>query len=435
MSEDLFRAAQKAPPGTPGSYWSYALYRGSSADGSSQKPKVHYCRSRHTAERVCQQYFMDEKVLGFDLEWIADSPKHAGPRRNVSLIQLASPSRIALFHVALFAKSERDEFAMPTFKKIMEDSAITKVGVWIKGDATRLRTNLDINSRGLMELSHLYKLVTFSKTGQFQAIDKRFISLAVQVEQYLHLPMFKGQDVRSSDWTKPLSMEQITYSASDAYAGVHLYATLEHHREKLDPCPPRPHHAELNKPIRLAEGLNLDTDSEEESSDGPPEEADLDISEGLTASARKRQLKAYLKSLRTDVRDIMKVVSETETPSDELALPSQDPRVKKAQGWAEAFISENQPSGPDARNSIEYVSASQLRAYHLWHTNKDLAPGDIAKLLRDPPLKTSTIVNYIWKVVQKQDLPVDQRRYIKEVIDVLPQGYQKAAKAALYHWK
>lgn len=204
MSEDLFRAAKKAIPGAPSSYWTYALYRGPKND----KPKIHYCRSKHTAERVCQEYFANEKLLGFDLEWAADSPKSAGPRRNVSLIQLASPSRIALFHVAAFPKG--DDLVAPTFKKIMENPEVTKVGVWIKGDATRLRTHLDIDSKGLMELSHLYRLVTYSRTGEFGNINKRLIPLATQVEQYLHLPMFKGQDVRSSDWTQPLNMEQVT---------------------------------------------------------------------------------------------------------------------------------------------------------------------------------------------------------------------------------
>lgn len=204
MSEELFREAKRAAPGSPESFWSYSLYRGP----GDNKPKVHYCRSKHTAERVCKEYFASEKLLGFDLEWAADSPRSAGPRRNVSLIQLASPSRIALFHVAVFSKGE--DLVVPTFKKIMEDSSVTKVGVWIKGDATRLRTHLGIDSEGLMELSHLYRLVTYSRTGQFANINKRLVPLATQVEQCLHLPMFKGQDVRSSDWTQPLNMKQVT---------------------------------------------------------------------------------------------------------------------------------------------------------------------------------------------------------------------------------
>ncbi|ORY71189.1 ribonuclease H-like domain-containing protein [Pseudomassariella vexata] len=294
VSEELFRAAKNAAPETPESYWSYRLYRGPNAEGPDEKVKVHYCRSKHTAERVCQEYFVNEKVLGFDLEWVADATKWQGVKRNVSLIQIASPSRIALFHVALFPKS--DDYVAPSFKKIMEDSKITKVGVWIKGDATKLRTYMGIESKGLMELSHMYRLVTYSKTGQFKAINKKLIPLATQVQDYLHLPMFKGQNVRSSDWSQPLGMDQIKYSASDAYAGVQLYAALERERKQLDPCPPRPHHLERELPIRLTDGMDLETESEKDL-DEPVDEC---LSPGfiLSPAQRRRQLRVHLRSVR-----------------------------------------------------------------------------------------------------------------------------------------
>jgi len=205
MDEDAFRAARLAPPGSPESFWSYTMYRGPGDDGA--KVKVHYCKSNHTMERVCRQYFAKEKVLGFDLEWMPDATKAQGPRRNVCLAQLASESRVALFHLSLFPK--KDELVSPTFKQIMEDPDITKTGVWIKGDCTRLRNFLGIQSRGIFELSHLYKLVKYSKTGETQLVNRKLVTLAKQVQDHLHLPMFKGADVRSSDWSQQLRLDQI----------------------------------------------------------------------------------------------------------------------------------------------------------------------------------------------------------------------------------
>jgi hypothetical protein len=207
MVDGLFYAAKRAEPGSAGSFWSHRQYRRTAEDGSSQNVKVHYCCSKHKMEQVCRQYFMDEKVLGFDLEWVADSTKRDGLKKNVSLIQLASPSRIALFHVALFHDSE--DMVGPSFRSLMEDPEVTKVGVAIKGDTTRLRNYLDIHSRGLMELSNLYKLVTHSRTRQYHNINRRLVTLATQVEQYLHLPLFKGQNVRSSDWSRRLDIDQV----------------------------------------------------------------------------------------------------------------------------------------------------------------------------------------------------------------------------------
>ncbi len=207
MSEEAFRAAKLAAPGTPESFWSYTLYRGPGEDGSGDaKVKVHYCRSKHTTEQVCQ-YFLNEKVIGFDLEWMPDATRWQGARRNVCLAQLASESRIALFHLSLYPKA--DSLVAPSFKKIMEDPEITKAGVWIGGDCTRLRTYLDIHARGTFELSHLYKLVKYSAPGESRLINKKLVSLATQVHEHLGLPMFKGHDVRSSDWSQPLRMDQI----------------------------------------------------------------------------------------------------------------------------------------------------------------------------------------------------------------------------------
>lgn len=208
IPEALFRAAKLADPGTPESYWSYNLYRGPGPDGEQDaKVKVHYCKSSHTTERVLQQYFMNEKLIGFDLEWAPDAFKFQSARRNVSLVQIASESRIALFHIALYPKN--DELVAPSLRKIMEDPEVTKTGVCIKGDCTRLRKFMGIDSRGVFELSHLYKLVKYSKSRDFGAINRKTVNLAAQVNEYLRLPLFKGQDVRSSDWSQQLGMDQI----------------------------------------------------------------------------------------------------------------------------------------------------------------------------------------------------------------------------------
>jgi hypothetical protein len=216
VPDEVFRAARLAEAGTPESFWSYALYRGPQKDGlESRKVTVHYCKSKHTTERVCRKYFMNEKILGLDLEWAPDASKFQSVRRNVSLIQIASPSRIALFHVALYPKTENekdreaDGLVAPSLKRILENPGITKAGVFIRGDCSRLRHHLGIQTRGSFELSHLYKLVKYSSSGQVQHVNKKLVSMATQVQEYLGLPMFKGQDVRSSDWSQPLRMDQI----------------------------------------------------------------------------------------------------------------------------------------------------------------------------------------------------------------------------------
>jgi hypothetical protein len=221
IPDNLFRTAKLAESGTPESYWSYNLYRGPGANGEPDaKVKVHYCKSLHTTERVLQEYFMNEKLIGFDLEWAPDASRFQGVRRNVSLVQIASESRIGLFHIALYPKN--DKLVAPSLRKMMEDPEVTKAGVCIKGDCTRLRKFMGVDSKGVFELSHLYKLVKYSTTKDFAAINRKTVNLAAQVKEYLRLPLFKGQDVRSSDWSQQLGMDQIICE----YLRLTLYCIL-----------------------------------------------------------------------------------------------------------------------------------------------------------------------------------------------------------------
>lgn len=249
---ETLRIAMTASPSSGAAYWRHDLYRGP----LDQKISMHYCKNIEVSERVAK-YFVEEKVLGFDIEWKPNASTNDGIRGNASLIQLASEDRIALFHIALFKGNAVDELLPPTLKKIMESPDITKAGVAVRGDCTRLRKHLGIESKGMFELSHLYKLVKFSVTEP-KKVNKVLVSLARQVEEHLQLPLSKGP-VRESDWSKALLYEQMLYAASDAYAGFRLYHALESKRKKLKPTPPRPEHAELNMPIRLAASAKVVT--------------------------------------------------------------------------------------------------------------------------------------------------------------------------------
>lgn len=190
---------------SPSAYWHYSLYEGP----RGEKIKLHYCTSKESTERVAR-LFLDQEVVGFDIEWKPNVSQNEEIRKNVALIQLASEERIALFHLARFHPQSNtiSDFLAPSLRKVLESPSITKVGVSVKGDCTRLRRFLDVNAQGLFELSHLYKLVKFS-TSDVKKINKVLVSLAQQVQEHLHLPLWKGNDVRGSDWTKALDYEQI----------------------------------------------------------------------------------------------------------------------------------------------------------------------------------------------------------------------------------
>ncbi|EFX04191.1 3 -5 exonuclease helicase [Grosmannia clavigera kw1407] len=419
MPLEVFRAAKEAEPDSTESFWSYAMYRHIE---SGLPVKVHYCKSLHTTERVCREYFEGEPLLGFDLEWMMNAMRWHGPRRNVCLVQLASPSRIGLFHLSLYPVRERggefldndiNSLVAPTLRRILEDAKTIKTGVCIKGDATRLRNHLNIDTRGMIELSHLHKLVRYSRTGDVQLVNRRLVPLAVQVQEHLRLPMFKGADVRSGDWSKPLNTEQIIYSASDAYAAVQIFSVLERERLKLRPTPPRPAFAELDLPIRLADGVtSIRPGGREDGVDA--------IVQRQSSAATPRRAKTALSTPTSTPR------KQRRTPAPKTSRP-RDARIDAADEWLAQYRSRAEE---DAKLRTR---PSSLRAYHLWHRDETLDPVAVASLLREPPLLTATVVSYILDAVRHEDLPYDRARLREELLGQLPVGvvmlrYRQLAK-------
>lgn len=228
---DILATAKAAQPGTADSFWTHKLYTGPDA----AKVKVHYCKSRHTTEAVLQKHFLNKPILGFDIEWKMDSSRYASAKKNVSLIQIACEDRIILSHLALFPRDTLQELVAPTLKRIMEDENVTKCGVAIKADCTRLRKFLDINVKGIFELSHLHRLIKYSDSGEYGLINKKLVSLTAQAEEHLELPIFKGE-VRGSDWSEPLNMEQILCRSSRDFSAFPPLFAISYPIPSCWPC-------------------------------------------------------------------------------------------------------------------------------------------------------------------------------------------------------
>ncbi|KAL6706225.1 hypothetical protein ACN47E_005960 [Coniothyrium glycines] len=219
-------------------WWSYKLYRGP----NNKEVEILYSRTKAQSE-IIAQHFVDEPILGFDMEWPWNDWKRDDLQNKVGLIQIASEAKIALFHIGLHPGKTAEDIIAPTLRKIIENPAIGKVGVAIlKADFGRLKRFFGLKPQGAIELSHLYRLVKFGQHKP-ELVSVKLVSLATQVENQLGLPLFKGE-VRTSDWSKPLSNDQINYAASDAYAGFMLYHRTNAKRLAMNPVPPLPVYAE-----------------------------------------------------------------------------------------------------------------------------------------------------------------------------------------------
>ncbi|KAF2112487.1 hypothetical protein BDV96DRAFT_580833 [Lophiotrema nucula] len=243
---ESLRVAMQASENTLARHYSHALYRGP----EDQRISLHYCRNKEIAERVAK-YFLEEKVVGFDIEWKPFAPPWS-IKENASLIQLACEDRIALFHISLFNGKTAEQLLPQSLKQIIESPDILKAGVNIKGDFTRLEKFLKVKPQGRYELSRLHNVVEYTLTDPSK-VNNRLVSLATQVHQHLLLPLHKGE-VRESDWSKSLSPEQLSYAFTDAYAGFRLFDALEAKRKMLRPIPPRPPVTDFDPTPKIRDG-------------------------------------------------------------------------------------------------------------------------------------------------------------------------------------
>lgn len=445
ISAKDYRIAATASPSSGGAYWSHKLYKG--AEGTS--PKVMYCTSFDTAEKQAKE-FLSEKVLGFDLEWEPKSSLANGTiKRNLSLIQIASENKIGLFQIALFKGETAAELMPPTLRKMLESPDVIKTGVNVSGDMKRMKACLDVEMQGVLELSHLYRLVMFSG-DQPNLVSFKLVSLADQVQNVLLLPL-KKDDNRMSSWSRSLNVEQTNYAAADAYAGFHLYHKLEKMRKEMKPTPPRPAFFETFKPIILGNGDVVERSAkrtaavkrpvaEAEAEEGEEDEEFFDAREELDTYELASSSSDPSKS------DSAAGVPQSAGESDEVAYPTlpqvseetpsvagleeQSPTIPIPTLSAEPPRSTNRPTTAATTLAETWTATyllthpkarpSNLRAHHLWH-EQNFPLQAVAAALRDPPLQLTTVASYVLEAIKIENLPYDVQR-VRKVLEVLPRS-------------
>jgi exonuclease 3'-5' domain-containing protein 2 len=201
-----------------------------------------------------------------------------------------------------------------------------------------------------------------------------------------------------------------------------LYDTLECKRKQLRPIPPRPYHAELNLPIRLASGAVIAT-TDDAADDFEPNKRSTTASpvapaSVLEAAAENIQIEDDAEQNSTSsTAKIKPKMKCTDSASPATSVHRPQPLVD-AESWALAHRASNPPPSPP-RNSSPIATFSVLRVYALWYYNPSLSIPDIASMLRDPPLRNSTVATYIMDSVRLEKLPFEKER-LKKVLQVVP---------------
>lgn len=160
-------------------------------------------------------------VLGFDVEWTVPF-LHGEPQRNVAILQLCSNDDcliVQLCHMDTIPDSLRS---------LLENESVTKVGVGIAGDCSKLSRDYNLTVNGVVDVSTVFRPY---RPPNFQ--------LATLSMCFLGKTLLKPSSVRFSDWEAAvLSDEQILYAATDAFAGLKLYERSKELSESVEECAP-----------------------------------------------------------------------------------------------------------------------------------------------------------------------------------------------------
>ncbi|XP_046574712.1 Werner syndrome ATP-dependent helicase homolog [Haliotis rubra] len=159
-----------------------------------------------------------EIYVGFDLEWPVTYTKGTGGR--VALVQVAvNESKCYLFHISAIGSLPK------MLRKIIEDDRVKKIGVNIENDMWKLAKDFDFEARKVIRNS----MIDLGKLANTKLKSKENWSLEGLCRNVLRMRMNKDDSVRCGKWDEfPLTDEQKLYAATDAYACLKIYNTLEH---------------------------------------------------------------------------------------------------------------------------------------------------------------------------------------------------------------
>lgn len=134
-----------------------------------------------------------------------------------------------------------------------------------------------------------------------------------------------------------------------------------------------------------------------------------------------------------DLEEVAAIASAQENTSTTPATPSKTPKKELTTTTVDrdqritAAESQAQKYRESKRRPCT-VGLSALRAYYIWRNNTDLKPEGIAKLLREPPLQTNTVVGYILSSITAETLPYEKKRVQDELLAALAPGALKSSR-------
>ncbi|KAG7673346.1 hypothetical protein Ndes2526B_g03214 [Nannochloris sp. 'desiccata'] len=231
------------PPAPP---LPFLIYRG----------KTTYCREVAQIDRAAAFLLAIEKPLGFDVEWHV-TYETGKPPRPIALMQFcvvdpsiytpdgSPPYHCFLLHINRKSKNnENNNFTFtpalsPRLLELLTSETVRKAGIGIHGDSLKVERDYGIKMKGLIDLSEAANArlcPSSSSSSSLPSSTKGVVpvvqapqkwSMTALAENLMRKTVRKSQHIRCSDWEQdPLTAEQQSYAATDAWVSLQLHEIL-----------------------------------------------------------------------------------------------------------------------------------------------------------------------------------------------------------------
>jgi len=164
-----------------------------------------YTNSPNTIAKWFSDNVPAYSTLGFDVE--SNQPRKANP--GPATIQLATPDACLVVHL-LCQSGHPSRACLPVLESILMDDRVIKTGVAIDNDLMELRRKWGpIEAKSRLELGGI----------GVDGFDRETVGLKRLSKAVLSVDLLKDNVIARSNWNRmPLTRQQVTYSARDAWA-------------------------------------------------------------------------------------------------------------------------------------------------------------------------------------------------------------------------
>jgi len=264
-----------------------------------------------------------------------------------SVLQLASFSRVAIFHFAQHPGITTDAIIPPSLRLLLENPAIIKTGRGITTDANKLRKYWSIHCTSLVDLAGAEGLQRLIKDPDNEPRNQSLLALA---EHYLSKTLaYKDGSIHDTeDWSQPLTSKMKEYAFNDAFVGLQIYRVMNTLRLSLTPIPELPTFAvkanTIPPPDRYPKTMSPSQKSSARKNERISELSSLEARLYAALEARRNELAA---ERGLEARDFYKIadrkavlkLSETRTrPKSVQELEAMSGMGKYAKKYAEEWM-------------------------------------------------------------------------------------------------